>query len=189
LIRATLDVVTELRTERLLLRHWRDADLVPFAALNEDPEGMRYFPAPLSRGESDALAERARHELAQRGWGLWAVGVRGGEPFIGFVGLAEARFEAPFTPAIEVGWRLAQKHWGHGYATEGARAAVAFGFRELGLLEIVSFTSAMDHRSRKVMERLGMRRESTDDFLHPLVPPGPLRAHVLYRLRAPPSPG
>jgi RimJ/RimL family protein N-acetyltransferase len=109
--------------------------------------------------------------------------VRGEDRFIGFVGLAEPSFESPFTPAIEVGWRLARPYWGHGYATEGARAALAFGFDELDLEEIVSFTSAINERSRKVMERLGMWRDPAGDFLHPLLAPGPLRPHVLYRLR------
>ena len=174
--------MTELRTRRLLLRQWRDTDLAPFAALNADAEVMRYFPAPLDTAESDALAERARLELSTNGWGLWAVEVRGGESFIGFVGLAEPRFEAAFTPAVEVGWRLARAQWGQGYATEAGHAAVEFGFRDLGLDEIVSFTSTMNERSRRVMERLGMRHDQAGDFLHPLLAPGPLQPHVLYRL-------
>ena len=127
--------MTDLRTARLVLRQWREADLEPFAALNADPEVMRHFPARLTRAGSDALAEGARAMIAKRGWGLWAVEVVEGAPFIGFVGLAEPHFEAHFTPAVEVGWRLARDHWGKGYATEGARAAVGFGFAELGLEE------------------------------------------------------
>ncbi|HZD88425.1 MAG TPA: GNAT family N-acetyltransferase [Gaiellaceae bacterium] len=175
--------MAELRTERLLLRQWRDSDLEPFAALNADPETMRFFPAPLAREESDAIAERARRHLEEEGWGLWAVEVAGGPPFAGFVGLARPSFEAHFTPAVEVGWRLAREHWGNGYATEAGRAALAFAFVELGLAEVVSFTSKLNAPSWRVMERLGMARDPEDDFDHPRLPPGhPLRPHVLYRL-------
>ncbi len=175
--------MAELRTHRLVLRQWRDGDLETFATLNADPETMRYFPAPLTREESDRLAERARARIAERGWGLWAVEVVGGDPFVGFVGLAEPSFDAHFTPAVEIGWRLAREHWGHGYATEAARAVAAFAFDELRLDEIVSFTSAINERSRRVMERLGMTHNPADDFEHPALPAGPLRLHVLYRLR------
>jgi len=175
---------------RLLLRQWRDADLEPFAALNADPEVMRHFPARLGRAQSDELAVHARAALAERGWGLWAVEVAGGPPFIGFVGLSVPRFEAHFTPAVEIGWRLGRAHWGHGYATEAARAALAFGFHDLSLDEIVSFTTVANERSRRVMERLGMTRDPADDFAHPLVPEGePTRPHVLYRLRRVDWPG
>ncbi|HLJ03156.1 MAG TPA: GNAT family N-acetyltransferase [Solirubrobacteraceae bacterium] len=174
-----------MRTERLLLRQWRDSDLEPFAALNADPEVMRYFPGTQSRQQSDALAERERRAIAERGWGLWAVEVLDGPEFIGFVGLNEPGFEAHFTPAVEVGWRLAREHWGHGYATEAARAAVAFGFGELALSEIVSFTTEPNLRSRRVMERLGMTHDPAGDFDHPMLPDWPLRRHVLYRLANP----
>jgi RimJ/RimL family protein N-acetyltransferase len=175
--------LTELRTERLLLRQWRDSDLEPFAELNADPEVMRYFPAPLRRERSDALADRERTAIAEKGWGMWAVEVVGGAPFTGFIGLAELRFDAHFTPAVEVGWRLAREHWGHGYATEAAQAAVEFGFEELGLDEIVALTTPANRRSRRVMEKLGMTHDPADDFEHPLVPAGhPIRPHVLYRL-------
>jgi RimJ/RimL family protein N-acetyltransferase len=176
--------MTELRTPRLILRQWRDADLEPFAALNADPEVMRYFPAALTREESDAFAERARLTFAERGWGWWAVEVVDASPFIGFVGLSEPRFEAHFTPAVEVGWRLAKDHWRKGYATEGARAAVSFGFDELGLEEIVSFAPQSNLPSRRVMERIGMTHDPADDFDHPFLSrDDPLRRHVLYRLR------
>jgi ribosomal-protein-alanine N-acetyltransferase len=175
--------VAELRTARLLLRQWRDDDLEPFAGLNADPETMRFFPFPPSREESDALAERSRRQIDAEGWGLWAVEVTGGASFIGFVGLARPGFEAHFTPAVEVGWRLGREHWGRGYATEAARAAVAYGFEELGLAEIVSFTSPLNEPSWRVMERLGMSHDPADDFDHPRVPADhPLRLHVLYRL-------
>lgn len=176
--------MTELRTPRLVLRQWREEDREPFAALNADPEVMRWFPATLTREQSDALVDQQRTLLAERGWGLWAVEADGA--FIGFVGLAEPRFDAHFTPAVEIGWRLARVGWGHGYATEAARVAVSFGFDELRLGEIVSFTTVRNHRSRRVMERLGMSRDPADDFDHPLLPEGhPLRRHVLYRLKSP----
>ena len=173
-----------MRTPRLVLRQWRDADLEPFAALNGDPEVMRYFPATLTREQSDALAARERARIDERGWGLWAVELVDSATFIGFVGLAEARFDAHFTPAVEIGWRLARESWGNGYATEGARAVVDTAFQELGLDEIVSFTAVENEPSRRVMERLGMTHDPGDDFDHPLLPPGhPLGRHVLYRLR------
>ena len=176
-------MAADLRTERLLLRQWRDEDLEPFAALNADVETMRYFPAPPSREQSNALAEHARRQIEEEGWGLWAVEVVGGANFIGFVGLVRPSFEEHFTPAVEVGWRLAREHWGHGYATEAGFAAVAFGFEELGLEEIVSFTSELNEPSWRVMERLGMSHDPAGDFEHPRVPVGhPLRPHVLYRL-------
>ncbi len=175
--------MAELSTPRLTLRQWRSDDLEPFAALNADPEVMRFFPAALSREESDALATRARVGIDKRGWGLWAVEVAESSAFIGFVGLAEPRFDAHFTPAVEVGWRLARSAWGKGYATEAGRAAVEHGFDELGLREIVSLTAVLNERSRRVMERLGMSHDPADDFDHPSVLVGPLRPHVLYRLR------
>jgi RimJ/RimL family protein N-acetyltransferase len=178
--------VAELRTARLLLRQWRDSDLEPFAALNADPEVMRHFPSVLTRAESDALALGARALISSRGWGLWAVEVVEGARFIGFVGLAQPRFDAHFTPAVEIGWRLAREHWGSGYATEGARAVVATAFDELGLDELVSFTTVANAASRRVMERLEMTHDPADDFEHPLLAPGhPQRPHVLYRLRRP----
>ena len=176
--------IPELRTARLRLRVWTAADLAPFADLNADPRVMEHFPAPLSRAESDALAARIAAHFAAHGFGLWAVEVPGVTAFIGFVGLAVPSFTAPFTPCVEIGWRLAAAHWGAGYATEGARAALDFGFGSLGLDEIVSFTVPANQRSRRVMERLGMHRAPEDDFDHPLLPPGhPLRPHVLYRMR------
>lgn len=174
----------QLRTERLVLRDWRDSDLAPFAALNADPDVMQHFRGTLTRAESDAFAARIRANFRQDGWGLWAVEVIGGEPFIGFVGLARQTFEAHFTPAVEVGWRLAKAAWGRGYAPEAARAVIEFGFAELGLTEIVSITTAGNAKSRRVMEKIGMTYEPADDFEYPLLEEGhPLRPSVLYRLR------
>jgi ribosomal-protein-alanine N-acetyltransferase len=172
-----------LTTGRLRLRGFADQDLAAFAALNADPRVMEFFPRTLDRGESDALAARIRDHFARHGFGLWAVEVPGVEAFIGFVGLSVSTFQAHFTPCVEIGWRLARAHWGRGYATEAAGAALAFGFRDLGLGAIVSFTAPANQRSRQVMERLGMTRSAADDFEHPGLPEGhPLRPHVLYRL-------
>ncbi|GAA5787399.1 GNAT family N-acetyltransferase [Chitiniphilus shinanonensis] len=172
-----------MHTERLILRPWRDDDLAPFAALNADPEVMRHFPAPLDRAQSDALAARWQQGIDERGWGLWAVALRDGGEFVGMVGLNPPVVVFPFSPCVEVGWRLAQRHWGRGYASEAARAALAFGFDTLGLDEIVSFTAVPNLRSQAVMRRLGMTRG--DDFDHPaLAADHPLRRHVLYRLAA-----
>lgn len=152
--------------------------------MNADAEVMRHFPAPLGRAESEAMLDRLHAHIGEHGWGLWALELRDTGDFIGFTGLATPRFEAHFTPAVEVGWRLTRTSWGHGYATEAARAAVAYGFNELGLDEIVSFTTVHHRASRAVMERLGMTHDSADDFDHPGLPPNhPLRHHVLYRLR------
>jgi RimJ/RimL family protein N-acetyltransferase len=166
----------------VLLRQWRDDDREPFAALNADPEVMRYFPSTMSREQSDAFVDWASGLIDERGWGLWAVEVVGGAPFVGVVGLNEPTF-VPDT--VEVSWRLARGHWGHGYATEAAREAVRFGFDEIGLDEIVALTVPANTPSRRVMERLGMTRDPADDFDHPNVPDGPLKRHVLYRLRRP----
>jgi RimJ/RimL family protein N-acetyltransferase len=174
--------VAELVTSRLRLRQWRDADVNPFAALNADPEVMRHFPGCLTRDQSEELATSIRATIDRQGWGLWAVEVAAGPSFIGFVGLNRPRFNAHFTPAVEVGWRLARASWGNGYATEAAAAALSFGFEQLDLGEIVSFTAPVNERSIRVMRRLGMRREPADDFDHPNVSDGPLRRHVLYRI-------
>lgn len=170
-------------TARLVLRRWTNADLAPFAALNTDPAVMEHFPAPLSREDSDDLARRNDAFLADNGWGLWAVEVRDGDRFAGFTGLSPAGFTAHFTPAVEIGWRLARWAWGHGYATEAAREALRIGFDEVALDEIVSFTSVTNVRSQAVMKRLGMTHNPADDFNHPSLPvDSPLRRHVLYRI-------
>ncbi len=172
-----------LETGRLRLRPWRERDLAPFAALNGDPQVMEYFPGILSAEQSDEFAADIRQGLEERGWGLWAVEQPGVVEFAGFVGLAIPRFEAPFMPCVEVGWRLARHCWGRGLAPEAARAALAFGFAELGLEEIVSFTASSNSASQRVMEKLGMVRDPAEDFDHPSLAEGhPLRCHVLFRL-------
>jgi RimJ/RimL family protein N-acetyltransferase len=178
--------VPELHTARTRLGAWRQADREPFAALNADPVVMEHFPATLSRVESDAFADRAEATLQERGWGLWAVEVEGGGGFAGFVGLNEAVFEAPFTPAVEIGWRLARAFWNRGLATEAALAVADHAFGVLGMEELVSFTATSNLASRRVMEKIGMQYDPAGDFDHPRIAVGhPLRRHVLYRLRNP----
>ena len=168
--------MSELWTARLLLRRWREADRAPFAALNADPLVMEHFPAVLTRADSDALVERIEAHFDEHGYGLWAVEADGA--FVGFTGLAWQVYEAPFTPALEVGWRLARSAWGRGWATEAATAALAVGLEHVS--SVVSTTALTNERSQRVMQRLGMRREL--EFDHPRVPEGsPLRPHVLYR--------
>jgi RimJ/RimL family protein N-acetyltransferase len=176
----------QLRTPRLLLRQWRDSDDAPFAALNADPAVMEHFPRPFTADESRALADRYAAQLEADGYGIWAVEVLETEELAGFVGLARPQWEAAFTPCVEIGWRLARSAWGHGYATEGARAVLRLAFTRLALPEVVSFTAVANRRSRAVMERLGMHHDPAEDFDHPRVPEGePTRRHVLYRLTEP----
>ncbi|MDH4275733.1 MAG: GNAT family N-acetyltransferase [Gammaproteobacteria bacterium] len=172
----------EFDTERLRLRQWRATDLEPFAVLNADAKVMEFFPAPLGRTESDTMANRCQALIAERGWGFWAVETKSENEFIGFVGLHIPTQALPFSPCVEIGWRLAARQWGKGYATEAARAALRIGFERLGLAEIVAFTSVFNLRSRTVMVKLGMS-EADDVFEHPNVPVGSaLRPHCLYRL-------
>jgi ribosomal-protein-alanine N-acetyltransferase len=177
-----------LRTGRLLLRRWRAADREPFAAMNADPVVMEHFPALLTRAESDAFIDRIEAGFAEHGFGLWALEVAEPGPlegrFVGFTGLSVPRLAAHFTPAVEAGWGLARPAWGHGYASEAARRALAAGFGEHRLPEVVAFTAAANARSRAVMRRIGMTRDPADDFSHPALPPGHrLSRHVLYRIR------
>ncbi len=171
-----MDAVSELRTGRLLLRRWREEDREPFAALNADPVVMEHFPSTLTREQSDALVDRIEAHFDEHGYGLWAVEADGA--FVGFTGLVWQTYEAPFTPALEVGWRLAHSAWGHGVATEAATAALRRGLDVVP--SVISTTALTNVRSQRVMQRLGMRREL--EFEHPRVPEGhPVRPHVLYR--------
>jgi 3-dehydroquinate dehydratase/shikimate dehydrogenase len=172
-----------IETERLILRQWQNQDLEPFALMNGDPRVMEFFPSTLSKKESDDLAKRITDKIREQSWGLWAVSIPQIAEFIGFIGLAKPTFEAHFTPAVEIGWRLGFDYWGKGYATEGAKAVLKYGFEKLLLNEIVSFTSVQNMRSRKVMEKIGLHHDMKDDFDHPKIPLGhPLRRHALYRL-------
>lgn len=171
-----------IETARLILRPWRDADREPFARMNADPRVMEFFPACLSPTESDALADRADAHFKQHGFTFFAAELRDTGDFVGFIGLA---FEPHFVDGVEIGWRLAAEYWNRGLATEGARAALRFGFDELHLDEIVAFTAMGNVRSRRVMEKLGMSYDPADDFDHPRIAAGhPLQRHVLYRARA-----
>lgn len=172
-----------IRTDRLLLRRWRDSDRAPFAAMNGDPAVMEHMQGLMSAEASDAFLERIERHWDEHGWGLWAVEVRGVELFVGYVGLWPADYVA--NGVVEVGWRLARAHWGNGYATEGAAEALRFGFTDVGLDEIVSFTVPQNVRSRRVMERIGLVRDAAGDFDHPRVDPVAyphLVPHVFYRL-------
>lgn len=176
--------MTPVRTDRLLLRRWRAADREPFAALNADPGVMEHMQGLMSRERSDAFIERIETHWTRHGWGLWAVEVPGTASFIGYVGLWPADYVLP--GMVEVGWRLARAHWGHGYASEAAREALRFGFTDVGLDEIVSFTVPQNERSWRVMERIGLRRDPAGDFDHPNVDAAAYPAlvrHILYRLR------
>lgn len=175
----------EIRTARLLLRQWRPSDLEPFAALNADPEVMRYFLAPLSREASDDVAHRCQNLIGQRGWGFWAAEEQATGEFIGFIGLHTPAAELPCSPCVEVGWRLKKSHWGMGLATEGAAAALSCAFQTLNLPEVVAFTSIQNLKSEAVMQRLGMQRDQST-FAHPSIPRGHwLSEHCLYRMSAP----
>jgi RimJ/RimL family protein N-acetyltransferase len=167
-------------TQPIILRQWRDEDLAHYAAMNGDATVMQYFPKPLTFAESEESLVRLRAGIDQRGWGLWAVEVNGA--FAGFTGLAEPRFHAHFTPCVEIGWRFRREFWGRGIAYSAALAAESFAFQTLKLAELVSFTAALNGRSRRLMERLGFTRSEREDFAHPsLAEDSPLRLHVLYR--------
>ena len=174
-----------LTTQRLVLRSWGDDDEESLFRLSTDPEVMRHFPAPATREQIAGMVSRHRDNLAAGRPGLYAVEVAETRTFIGFVGLAVPRFEAPFMPCVEIGWRLRREAWGHGFATEAAARALAHGFETLRLPEIVSFTTVANEPSRAVMRRLGMQHDPAEDFDHPSIPEGhPMRRHVLYRLTA-----
>jgi RimJ/RimL family protein N-acetyltransferase len=171
-----------LQTERITLREWKDSDFAPFAAMNADAEVMRYFPGTSTKEESDNLARKFINHFAEHGFGLFATELKSTGEFIGFVGLNIPNFEAHFTPCVEIGWRLAKEHWNKGYATEAALAVIQYGFGELELKEIVSFTAVQNTPSRKVMEKIGMVHNPADDFDHPKLEAGHwLLRHVLYR--------
>lgn len=170
-------------TDRLLLRHWRAADRLPFARLNADRRVMEFLPGLLSSEQSNALADRIEDHFRQHNFGLCAAELRQNHSFIGFIGLSVPAFKAHFTPCVEIGWRLYASHWGQGLATEGAREIIRYASEKLRLPSLVSFTVPENIRSRRVMEKLGMTHNPADDFDHPSLPEGhPLRRHVLYRI-------
>lgn len=174
-----------IETNRLILRQWREEDLEPFAKMNADPKVREYFATLLTKEESDASVKIAADHIARLGWGFWAASLKETGEFIGFIGIEDVYFKAPFTikPAVEIGWRLATPYWGKGYATEGAKASLRYGFEVLNLEEIVAFTVPGNSRSQNVMKKIGMHRDPKDDFDHPKVPIGhPMKRHVLYRI-------
>ena len=173
-----------IETERLLLRPWRTEDREPFAALNADPTVMEHFPATMTRAESDQMVDVVTEILSEKGRGFWATEIKATGQFIGFIGLGSPRWETSFTPCVEIGWRLARHAWGHGYAPEGARAVLSFGFQNIELPndEIVSFTTEANMKSRRVMEKIGLVRDVTRDFDHPNLPEWSGRHHVLYAM-------
>lgn len=173
----------EIDTTRLILRDWKEEDLLPFSELNRDPTVMEFMPKQLSKEESDELATKIKQELHFRPYGLWAVEVKGGAPFIGFVGLHYQDFEAHFTPCVEIGWRLRKEAWGQGYATEAAMAVLEVAFCEIKLDEVVSFTYRENMRSLNVMRKIGLKRDVGGDFMHSKMPKDhPLAPQILYRI-------
>ena len=173
-----------LETERLLLREWWESDKAPYAALNADPAVMEHFPSTLTREQSNEMVDRMSAAFDTRGYGLWAAEVKESGAFIGFIGLSAPTWETSFTPCVEVGWRLAKESWGHGYAPEGATAALEYGFSHVDLPrdEIVSFTTVDNTKSRRVMEKIGLTHDAARDFDHPMLPDWAGRRHVLYRI-------
>ncbi|MDX2561138.1 GNAT family N-acetyltransferase [Streptomyces sp. TX20-6-3] len=171
----------ELRTERLVLRSWRESDREPWAAMNADTEVREHLGEPLTREESDAVLSAMRADFQERGFGWWALEARETGEFIGRAGLDVVGPDMPFA-GVDVGWRLTRSAWGHGYATEAALACLAFGFETLALPEVIATTTVGNLRSQAVMRRIGMTRDPADDFEDPSVPEGPLRPCVLYRI-------
>jgi RimJ/RimL family protein N-acetyltransferase len=172
-----------LETDRLILRQWRQSDLDAFWRMGQDREVMEFLLPLANRAASDAVADKLKSHIEEHGFGFWALQEKVGAPFIGFTGILRVGDDLPFAPAVEVGWRLARAHWGKGYASEAARAALAFAFNDMKLDEVVALTVPANRRSQAVMTRIGMSRNAADDFDHPRVPDGdPLKRHVLYRI-------
>lgn len=172
-----------IETKRLLLRAWEEKDRSEFARMNADSRVMEFFPALWTQEESDAVFEKLKALMEERGWGLWVLEEKSSGNFMGFTGLNVPNFEAPFMPAVEIGWRILPEFWNEGFATEAAIKSLWFGFKVLGLEEIVSFTAVGNVKSQRIMEKIGMKRCMVKDFLHPKVPDGHvLKAHVVYEI-------
>lgn len=174
--------VIEIKTERLLLRQWRQEDLVDFWLLNSDPEVMEFLPEIPGEEDSNHLAKKISNLISENGWGFWAIEILSDHSFIGFVGLNEPKYELPVKPCVEIGWRLARKYWGNGYATEAAKASLEYAFKNLNVNEIYAFTSVANKNSQAVMERLNMVNTGSN-FNHPTIPAdSQYREHVLYKI-------
>lgn len=175
-------IINTIETERLYLRQWQASDFAPFAEMNANPEVMEYFPKLLTTSMSNTIAKKCQSLIDDNGWGFWAVSLKETDTFIGMVGLNNANADMPFSPAVEIAWRLDNDYWGLGYATEAARASLNFAFVELGIEEVVSFTAVINKRSQLVMERLGMTN-TQENFYHPMINPNHrLAEHVLYKI-------
>lgn len=172
---------TFIETDRLILRTWREENLLPFSRLNADSRVMEYFPSTLTFDQTKSFLEMLKTRQEEDGFSFLAAELKSTGEFIGMIGLNRPRYQTPFTPCVEIGWRIAFEHWNNGYATEGATACLAYGFENLNLDEIVSFTASTNLKSQRIMEKIGMQRNPTGDFNHPNVPEGhPLSLHVLY---------
>jgi RimJ/RimL family protein N-acetyltransferase len=172
-------------TERLILRPWKNEDFLPYAEMNADPRVREFFPSILTREESDAEVRRFQSTFARDGYCMFAAEVVATGQFAGFIGLQTMNFAVPSLaqPAVETGWRLSVANWGKGLATEGARGVIQYAFAILKLRELVAITVPANLRSRRVMEKIGMKHLQELDFDHPRVPEGhPLRAHLVYAL-------
>ena len=175
-------IINTIETERLYLRQWQASDFAPFAEMNADPKVMEYFPKLLTTSMSNTIAKKCQSLIDDNGWGFWAVSLKETDTFIGMVGLNNANADMPFSPAVEIAWRLDNDYWGLGYATEAARASLNFAFDTLGLDEVVAFTAVINKRSQLVMERLGMTN-TQENFYHPMINPNHrLAEHVLYKI-------
>ena len=175
-------IINTIETERLYLRQWRASDFAPFAEMNANPEVMEYFPKLLTTSMSNTIAKKCQSLINDNGWGFWAVSLKETDIFIGMVGLNNANADMPFSPAVEIAWRLDNDYWGQGYATEAARASLDFAFVELEIEEVVAFTAVINKRSQLVMDRLGMTN-TQEDFFHPMLESNHrLAEHVLYKI-------
>lgn len=173
-----------LETKRLILRGWEERDRSEFSRMNSHPQVMEFFPSLWTKDESDAAFSKIQNQIRERSWGLWAIEEKSSGKFVGFTGLNVPSFEAPFMPAVEIGWRLLPEFWNQGYATEAALEALRFGFEVVKLEEIVSFTAVGNVKSQRIMEKIGMKRSMEKDFLHPKVPDGSvLKPHVVYSIK------
>lgn len=180
--------MTTLTTERLIMRQWQATDFPAYAKINQNPEVMEFYPSMLTPEESHAQAEKFRLQIEQKGWGFWALSLKNDERFIGFVGLNDPTYDLPFSPCVEIGWRIDSAFWRKGYAYEAAQKSLQFGFEVLNLEEIVSFTSTTNLKSKSLMKKLAMT-DTQQNFQHPLIADGhPLSEHVLYKIRNPALP-